>query len=121
MPKNSLTIQNPASLTWEKNSEPAPTASTTSETSPVLRPSTRPSISDDAVIVATVAEPVASLINTTSTHANRMTEILAPLAQSASSVPMPLSTSTCLKPPPVATIRMMPATGGSEVSMHLTI
>src|SRR3712207_4919469 len=76
MPKNSLTIQNPASLTWEKNTEPAPTASTTSETSPVLMPSTRPSISDDAVMVATVAEPVASRINTASTQASKMTDTL---------------------------------------------
>jgi len=29
-PKYSLTSQNPASLTWEKNSEPAPMASTSS-------------------------------------------------------------------------------------------
>jgi len=34
-------------------------------------------------------------------------------------VPMPLSTRTCLKPPPAATIRMMPATGGRPDSMHL--
>ena len=38
IPKYSLTSQKPASLTWEKNSEPAPTASTSSEVSPVLRP-----------------------------------------------------------------------------------
>ena len=30
-PKYSLTSQNPASLTWEKNSEPAPMARTRSE------------------------------------------------------------------------------------------
>src|SRR5258706_12226232 len=95
IPKYSLTSQNPASLTWEKNNEPAPTASTTNETSPVLMPSTRPSISDDAVMVATVAEPVASLINTASTQASRITEIPVPLAQSASIVPLQVSTRTC--------------------------
>src|SRR6476620_2550617 len=41
IPKYSFTSQNPASLTWEKNSDPAPTASTTSETWLVPMPSTR--------------------------------------------------------------------------------
>ena len=72
-------------------------------------------------MVATVAEPVASRISTASTQASRMTEILAAVAHSASFVPMPVSTSTCLKPPPAATIRMMPATGGNDVSRHLVI
>ena len=72
-------------------------------------------------MVATVAEPVARRINTANTQASRMTEMLAAVAHSASLVPMPVSTSTCLKPPPAATIRMMPATGGNDVSMHLVI
>src|SRR6478609_9453718 len=75
IPKYSLTSQNPASLTWEKNSEPAPTASTTSDVSPVERPWTSPTISELAVIVATVAEPVARRINTASTQARSSTEI----------------------------------------------
>src|SRR4051812_8072400 len=89
IPKYSLTSQNPASLTWEKNSDPAPTARTTSEVSPCDIPSTRPTISELAVIVATVAEPVASRIRTASTQASSSTEMLASLAQSASSVPIP--------------------------------
>ena len=72
-------------------------------------------------MVATVADPVARRISTASTQASRMTEMLAPLAHSASTVPMPVSTSTCLNPPPAATIRMMPATGGSADSRHLAI
>src|SRR6476469_9178898 len=40
-PKNSLTSQKPASLTCEKNSEPEPIASTSSDVSPVLRCVTR--------------------------------------------------------------------------------
>src|SRR4029079_11623745 len=111
-PKYSLTSQNPASLTWEKNSEPAPTASTTSETWPVLMPSTRPIISDEAVMVATVAEPGARRVSTAGIQASTMPGKWAPSAHRASSVPIPLSTRTCLKPPPAATIRMMPATGG---------
>src|SRR3954471_20862376 len=88
-----LTSQKPASLTWEKNTEPAPTASTTSETSPVDIPVTRSTISDDAVMVAIVAEPVARRMSTASTQPSRITETLASRAQSASSVPTPLSTS----------------------------
>ena len=78
------------------------------------RPSTRPTISDEAVMVATVAEPVARRISTASTHASSSTEMSLAAAQSASSVPMPVSTRTCLKPPPAATISRMPAIGGSD-------
>src|SRR3954463_2003200 len=67
-PKYWLTSQKPASFTCEKNTDPAPTASTTSDTSPVDIPETRSMISDDAVIVAIVADPVASRIRTASTH-----------------------------------------------------
>src|SRR6478752_1387201 len=117
IPKYSLTSQNPASLTWEKNSEPAPTASTTSETWLVPMPSTRPIISEEAVMVATVAEPVARRISTARIQASTMTGKWAPSAHRASSVPIPLSTRTCLKPPPAATIRMIPATGRGPDSM----
>src|SRR4051795_1624128 len=82
-PKNSFTSQKPASLTWEKNTEPDPTASTTSEVSPVLSPLTRLTISAEAVMVATVAEPVARRISTASTQASSSTEMLASLAQLA--------------------------------------
>ena len=77
-------------------------------------PWTSPTISADAVMVATVAEPVARRIRTAITQASRITETLAPLAQSASSVPIPVSTRTCLKPPPAETISRMPAMGGSD-------
>src|SRR4051812_30498966 len=70
MPKYSLTSQNPASLTCEKNTEPAPTASTTSDTSPDDMPCTSPTISELAVMVATVADPVARRISTASTQAS---------------------------------------------------
>src|SRR5919112_5190990 len=116
MPKYSFTSQNPASFTCEKNSEPAPTASTTSDTSPVDMPSTSETISELAVIVATVADPVARRISTASTQASSSTETSASLAQSASRVPMPVLTSTCLKPPPAATISRIPAMGGSEAA-----
>ncbi len=64
IPKHSLTSQKPASLTWLKKSEPAPTERTSSEV-PVVTVSaasgaTRPA----AEMVATVAEPVAGRIAT---------------------------------------------------------
>src|SRR3954469_316791 len=121
IPKYYFTTQKAASLTWEKNTEPAPTASTMSDTSPVLIPSTNPSMRDEAVMVATVAEPVASRMSTASTQASRITEMWAAVAHSASFVPIPVSTSTCLNPLPAATIKMMPATGGRDVSRHLAI
>src|SRR3954469_25092730 len=88
IPKYSFTSQKPASFTCEKNSDPAPTANTINDTSPVLMPSTSPSINDDAVMVATVAEPVARRINTASTQARRIVETPVVFAQSASMVPM---------------------------------
>ena len=47
--------------------------------------------------------------------------MFAPLAQSASNVPTPVSISTCLNPPPAETISRMPAMGGSESPMDLVI
>src|SRR3954464_13551848 len=96
-PKYSLTSQNPASLTWEKNTEPEPMASTTSEVSPVLSLRSKLTIRAEAVIVATVAEPGARGTMTARSQASSSAEMLAPWAQSASRVPMPVSISTCLK------------------------
>lgn len=81
-------------------------------------PSTRPRISDDAVIVATVADPVARWISAASVQANRSTETFAPVAQSASRVPIPVSTRTSLNPPPAETISRMPAIAGRAAPVH---
>src|SRR4051794_40854162 len=64
IPKYSLTSQKPASLTWDRNSDPDPIASASSGalvsgswvSSGAIRPA--------AVTVATVADPVASRIPT---------------------------------------------------------
>src|SRR5699024_3934613 len=64
MPKYSFTSQKPASLTCEKNSEPAPTANTTSATWAGERPTANGATMPDAVTVATVAEPVANRTRT---------------------------------------------------------
>ena len=69
-----------------------------------------------AVMVATVADPVASRISTATTQASSSGEMLLPAIASPMAPPIPVSTSTCLKPPPAATMSSGPAIGGSEVS-----
>src|SRR3954447_4511542 len=68
IPKYSLTSQNPASFTCEKNSDPHPIANASNETvglsSVVASGATIPA----AVMVATVADPVATRIPTATSH-----------------------------------------------------
>ena len=66
-----------------------------------------------AVMVATVAEPVASRMATATSQPRTSGERLAPLAQLAMRSPMPESTSSCLNPPPAATMSRIPAIAGS--------
>ena len=56
-PKYSFTSQNPASLTWLKNSDPQPIASTSRESSAFGRSAAMPVTMPPAVMVATVARP----------------------------------------------------------------
>ena len=70
----------------------------------------------DAVTVATVAEPVATRINTATSQARNSTGRLLPLIASAITPAIPVSIRTCLKPPPAPTINKMPAMGGRELS-----
>ena len=83
IPKYSLTSQNPASLTCEKNSDPQPMASTTRDSwaglSVVVSGATMPA----AVIVATVADPVASRMPTATRKPRTSAEMCAPFAASA--------------------------------------
>src|SRR5437763_4607093 len=83
IPKYSLTSQNPASLTWEKNSEPAPTASASRATVGWSRPAASGATIPAAVIVATVAEPVASRIATAISQPRISGERFAPFAHEA--------------------------------------
>src|SRR3954470_4739228 len=102
-PKYCFTSQNPASLTWLKNSEPQPIASTNSARCDVDSvPASAPTM-PAAVVVATVAEPVARRIPTATSHPSSSTEMFLPVAQSAMTLATPASTSSCLKPPPAAT------------------
>ena len=66
-----------------------------------------------AVMVATVAEPVASRMPTATSQPSTSAEMFAPSAASAITSPTPASISVCLKPPPAATISRMPAIAGS--------
>src|SRR5579875_521745 len=61
-----LTSQNPASLTCDRNSEPVPTASASRARCGELNPVASGAMIPAAVVVATVAEPVASRIATAS-------------------------------------------------------
>src|SRR6478752_6648777 len=64
IPKYSFTSQKPASLTWLKKSEPAPTARTSSAACDVDMSAASGATRPAAEIVATVAEPVARRIAT---------------------------------------------------------
>ncbi len=73
-PKYSLTSQKPASLTCEKNTDPAPIASTMSETSVVDMLAASGARMPEAVTVATVAEPVARRMKTATSQASSRTD-----------------------------------------------
>src|SRR3954470_9485040 len=94
--KYSFTSQNPASLTCEKNSDPQPMASTSSEVCVVLRSAASGARTPEAVTVATVADPVASRMSTATNQASRSTDTELFLTASAITVPMPVSMSVCL-------------------------
>jgi hypothetical protein len=112
-PKYSLTSQNPASLTWEKNSDPHPMASTSRARWLADRLGASGATMPAAVMVATVAEPVPRRMSTATSHPRTSTEMLTPSAQSLMTLPTPASMRVCLKPPPAATMRMMLAIAGS--------
>ena len=78
MPMYSLTSQKPASLTWDRNSEPEPIASTISATIGLDRSAATGARMPAAVTVATVAEPVATRISTATSQARNSTDSCCP-------------------------------------------
>ncbi len=97
--KYSLNSQKPGSFTWEKMTEPEPTAITISSgLTPVVAISgaTIP----PAVIAATVAEPSAIRSTAAIDHAISSGDTLEPCIIEAMYLSTPLSTRTCLKAPP---------------------
>ncbi|MNP58761.1 hypothetical protein D3C76_1537040 [compost metagenome] len=109
--KYCFTSQKPASFTCDRISEPAPVASTNSSRfTPGTRSITGATI-PAPVMVATVAEPVAMRITAATSHASMIGEISACTAICPITLPTPVSTSICLKPPPAPTISTMAAVG----------
>lgn len=111
MPKYSLTSQKPASLTWLKNSEPAPTASASSAARTGSRSAASGATIPAAVMVATVAEPVASRMNTATNQPTTNTEMDRFRVASAITCATPVSTRVCLNPPPAPTMSRIAAMG----------
>ena len=80
MPKYSLTSQKPASLTCEKNSEPQPMASAEGATWGRSRSAASGATMPAAVMVATVADPVASRMPTATSQPSSSADRFASLA-----------------------------------------
>src|SRR5579884_1772161 len=114
IPKNSLTSQNPASFTCEKNSEPEPMASASSGALTCGEPAAIGAMMPAAVTVATVAEPVASRIATATSQASSSRERCEPCAALPIESAIPVCTSICLNPPPAPMISRIPAIGASD-------
>ena len=121
MLKNSLMSQNPESFTCESTNEPAPVASTSSS---ALVPEVAIAIGATIpalVVIATVAEPVATRISAAMVQASRSGEACDPRATSAIALPTPLSSSTLLKPPPAPITRRIVAVGARQSFANLRI
>src|SRR5476649_638191 len=92
--KNSLMSQNPVSFTCDNTSEPAPVASTSSSACvpgvAIAIGATIPA----AVVIATVADPVATRISAATIQASTSGDACDPIATSAIARPTPLCTST---------------------------
>ena len=74
VPRYSLTSQKPASLTCERNTEPAPIASTSRDASGDDRSAASGAMMPAAVTVATVAEPVATRTSAATNQATSSTQ-----------------------------------------------
>ena len=110
-PKYSLTIQNPASLTWESIKEPAPVAITNNSK---LTPDICWIMGDTipaAVVNATVADPVATRISPATKNAKSSGEIERCSVICAIVSPTPVSISIYLNPPPAPIIKIIEPTG----------
>lgn len=111
MPKYSLIIQKPESLTCDKINDPAPVANTSNS---VFVPGMLAAIGATmpaAVIIDTVAEPVAIRMSAAIPHPNRSGDRWECFATSAICSPMPESRSTLLNAPPAPMTSKILATG----------
>src|SRR3984893_12441671 len=110
-PKYSLTNQNPASLTCERINEPEPVARTINSRLTVGSCSTICATSPAAVIVATVAEPVAIRTKAATPQPRSNGDIFAWVAHVPTRSDIFVAMSICLKPPPAPTIKTTAAMG----------
>ena len=122
IPKYSLISQKPPSFTCEKISEPEPVASTSNSgltCTPLAAAigATMP----HAVVIATVAEPVARRISAATSQPNSSGDRCTAVATLTISFEMPLSISTRPKPPPAPTISVMPAIGARQSPQNFWI
>src|SRR5260370_667387 len=103
MLKYSFTIQNPPSLTCDRIVEPAPIATTSnSKFSPGVLFAIG-AMMPAAVVMATVAEPVATRISAATSQPSSIGDMGDCLANAAIASPTPLTTNTRLNPPPAPT------------------
>src|SRR5260370_4432592 len=122
MPKSSLISQKPPSFTCEKISDPEPVANTrnselTLEPAAAAIGATIP----HAVVMATVAEPVARRISAATNQPSSNGDRCAADAVVTSSCEMPLSRNTLPKPPPAPTINVIPAIGARHSPQNFLI
>ena len=121
MLKNSLMSQNPESLTCDSTSEPAPVASTSSSGCVPGVAAAMGATIPALVVIATVAEPVATRISAATVQASSSGEACDPRAMSAIAFPTPLSSSTLLNPPPAPITSRMVAVGARQSLANLRI
>src|SRR4051812_16298089 len=96
--KLSFTNQNPPSFTCEKNSDPAPIASTSNSRCTIAVPAATGARIADAIVIATVAEPTATRIDAATSHPKISGDTLACSTISATASPAPLRSRILLNP-----------------------
>src|SRR4051812_22300026 len=111
IPKYSFTSQKPPSLTCERMSEPAPVASTISSGDTPPARATIGATIPHAVVIPTVADPVATRINAATSQPSSNGDTRAPIARSTTAPDTPLSMRMRPNPPPAPTTSVTRATG----------
>src|SRR5579872_4038328 len=102
-PRYSFTNQNPPSFTCDKITDPAPIAMTSNSRLMPGVAAAKGATMPAAVVIATVADPVATRITAATSQPKTSGETGARCANCAIASPTPLATKTLLKPPPAPT------------------
>src|SRR5450830_386000 len=119
--KYSLTSQKPPSLTCENTSEPAPVASTinSGRTPPATR--TMGATMPQAVVIATVAEPVATRMSAATSHPSNKGDKWASVARPTITLDTPPSIRMRPKPAPAPTTSVILSVGARHSLVNLSI